>query len=221
MKLSRINPDLLQSFLLEQQSPVDEFQLFKQFYPGVPFELTNYHFFKAHFLIHHSLYSLKKQLIQQGYVMYIQLSHVYILKIPEAGVCSWFSWSAISFCGNPADEKFCPYHLRENEELKEKGVVDLDPLQEYYLDINNLEQLDEDGFRQFSDSGLYLAENIMKVQKALRIFALDPGAALSRITSRYRYLVKESHPDSRGDSLYSFQEIKEAYDVLATWKSCS
>jgi hypothetical protein len=219
MDLSPINPDLLQTFLLEQQSPVDELHLFKYFYPHVPFDLTNYNFFQAHFFIHHSLYQLKNQLIQQGYLIYIQLSSVYTLKIPEAGICSWFIQSPISFCGQTAENKFCSYHEKKNRELIGKGVVESDPLQEYYLNLKNLEELDEQSFRQFSESGIYLAENIMKVQQDLKVFALDPGAAFSRITSRFRYLVKESHPDSGGDSVYSFQEIKEAYDVLAAWKN--
>ncbi len=219
MARSGINPELLQTFLLDHESPINEIMLFKHFFPHVPFDLTNYQFFKAHFLIHHNLYKLKTQLIQQGYLMFIQLSSVYILKIPEAGICSWFSETKISFCGNSADNKFCSYHQKINRELIEKGAVDLDPLQEYYLDLKNLEQLDEQSFRQFADSGIYLADNIMKVQQALLVFTLGPGAPISRITSRYRYLVKESHPDSGGGAAYSFQEIKEAYDVLAAWKN--
>lgn len=219
MNLTSINPDLLQTFLLEQQSPVNELILFQHFYPHIPFDLTNFHFFKAHFLIHHSLYKLKNHLIQQGYLLFIQLSSVYILKIPEAGICSWFSESKISFCGNSADDKFCSYHQEKNQELIGKGAVESDPLQEYYLDLKNLEQLDEESFGEFSESGIYLADNIMKVQQALKVFALEPGAAFPRITSRFRYLVKESHPDSGGNSVYSFQEIKEAYDVLSSWKN--
>lgn len=219
MALSEVQPDLLQSFLLNHQNPIDEFTLLNHFYPQVPIDLTDFNFFSAHFLIHHSLYNLRKNLIHQGYLMFIQLSSVYILKIPDDGICSWFCESTISFCGNSADEKFCSYHLKKNGELIGKGAVESDPLQEYYLDLKNLEQLDEHSFRQFADSGIYLADNIMKVQKALVVFALDPSVDLSRISSRFRYLVKESHPDTGGDSIYSFQEIKEAYDVLSAWKN--
>ncbi len=218
MNLSCIDPDLLKAFLLERQSPVDELMLLKEFYPDIPFELTNFSFFKAHFLIHHSLYKLKNQLIQQRYLLFIQLSNVYILKIPESGICSWFSESEISFCGRSANDKFCTYHQEKNQERIEKGIVESDPLEQYYLNIQNLKQLDELSFRQFAESGIYLAENIMKVQQALKVFALHPGEDFSRITSRFRYLAKASHPDSGNDTQYSFQKIKESYDVLAAWK---
>ena len=221
MDLKSINPNQLQAFLIEQQSPVNELQLFKRFYPVVPFELTDYTFFKAHFLIHHSLYNIKDQLIQQGYLLFIQLSSIYILKIPEAGICSWFSESQIAFCGKSANDTFCTMHQKKNSERIEKGVVESDPLQAYFKNLENLKQLDEQSFREFSESGIYLAENIIRVQQSLKVFSLHPGATFSKITSRFHYLVKRSHPDTGGDSDYSFQKIKEAYDVLAAWKNRS
>ena len=219
MDLKSINPDQLQTFLLEQQSPINELQLFKSFYPHVSFDFSDYNFFKAHFLIHHSLYKLKDQLIHKGYLLFIQLSSVYVLKIPKSGVCSWFSESQVSFCGNRTNNKFCHFHDEKNRELMEGGTVESDPLQAYYYNLENLEQLDEQSFREFTKSGIYLAENIIKVQQALKVFSLQPNASFSKITSRYRYLVKESHPDRGRDSVYSFQEIKEAYDILAAWRN--
>lgn len=219
MNLKIINPDLLKNYLINQKSPIEELDLFKRFYPDVPFELTDYNFFKAHFLIHHSLYKLKEDLNEQRYLLFIQLSSIHIIKFPEAGYCSWFSESEASFCSNSSKDKYCTVHEKEHRVLIDGNIIDSDPLQVYYSNLKNLEQLDEQSFRLFADSGIYLAENIIKVQKALDIFALHPTTTFSRITERFRYLVKKSHPDKAVDSDYSFQEIKEAYDVLANWKN--
>jgi len=146
------------------------------------------------------------------------MTKVFILKYPKIGNCRWFSDSKVSFCGISTSSEFCVFHQKENRERISRGIVDSNPLQVYYSNLQNLEQLNEESFRQFTDSGIYLVENIIKDQQALELFALNPSATFSRITHRFRYLVKESHPDTGGDSDYSFQDIKEAYNVLSMWK---
>ncbi|TCD24079.1 molecular chaperone DnaJ [Pseudomonas sp. IC_126] len=107
------------------------------------------------------------------------------------------------------------------------GVVENDPLREYYLDMTNLRDTDEGEVERLLASfwsrmrGDHLDERSEawdpeQKQAALELFELDQeGASLTlhAIKRRYRQLVSIHHPD-RGGSTKRIQSINLAMEIL-------
>lgn len=88
-----------------------------------------------------------------------------------------------------------------------------DPLQEYYLDLNQLSSTTEDDvtallqsfWRRFIPPHAHMG--------ALQVLGLEEGADEAEINARYRRLAMQHHPDRGGDQA-RFQQISEAVRVL-------
>lgn len=107
------------------------------------------------------------------------------------------------------------------------GVAENDPLRDYYLDMTNLRDTDEQEVERLLASfwsrmrGDYLGErnetwDREQKRAALELFELDQEASslsLHTIKRRYRQLVSIHHPD-RGGSTTRLQSINLAMEIL-------
>lgn len=107
------------------------------------------------------------------------------------------------------------------------SVAEKDPLREYYLDMANLRDTDEEEVERLLASfwsrmrGDHVGEqndawDPEQKRAALELFELDQEAQslnLSRIKRRYRQLVSIHHPD-RGGSTTRIQSINLAMEIL-------
>lgn len=231
MDVQLISQDELREFLFRESSPIDEIQFLNVFFPDVAVDLASFDFFKAHFYIHHGLYLLKKELAKDGYLIHIQLAKVFLFEIPGKNFCSWFSEDSLSFCSQPVHlsslsiqspaERYCPRHREIHEKRAAEGALNFNGLQEFYLDLENIQGIDEERFREVTASGAFLADNIVKIHQSLELFSLPPGTSMERITRRYRYLAKQNHPDISGAGNTDsdpFRKLKDAYEILSKWK---
>jgi len=88
-----------------------------------------------------------------------------------------------------------------------------DPLRDYYLDLDNLNQTDADQVEQMLDGFWcrYLAA--ADHGEALACLGLTAPVSFDEVKSTYRRLVMEHHPDRGGDTA-QLQQINEAMAVL-------
>jgi hypothetical protein len=107
------------------------------------------------------------------------------------------------------------------------GVAESDPLRDYYLDMTNLRDTDEQEVERLLASfwsrmrGDHLGErneswDPEQKRAALELFELDqegPSLSLHTIKRRYRQLVSIHHPD-RGGSTTRLQSINLAMEIL-------
>ena len=93
------------------------------------------------------------------------------------------------------------------------GLVDIDPLENYYLDLNHLVTTDEtevaELLGQFATR--YHAQD--EHDDALALMGLSPPVTWAQIKTRYRQLAYASHPD-RGGNTERFQRLNTAMQVL-------
>jgi len=107
-----------------------------------------------------------------------------------------------------------PLTIRKLEVLEaEKQVGAHDTLSEYYLNLANLENVDEDNVKQMLDNfwEKYLRND--RRGEALKVLDLTDPVSDQDIISRYRKLANMHHPDKGGDH-EKIQQINEAYSVL-------
>jgi len=98
----------------------------------------------------------------------------------------------------------------------EAALAERDPLRDYYLDLRNLRDTDEDDVERLLASFWTRMQGSDEKQAALELFELDrvaePVTALM-IKQRYRQLVSLHHPD-RGGSTERLQSINLALEIL-------
>ncbi|MBS7661363.1 DnaJ domain-containing protein [Pseudomonas lalucatii] len=96
------------------------------------------------------------------------------------------------------------------------ALAEHDPLRDYYLDLGNLRDTDEDDVEKLLASFWTRMQGGEEKQAALELFELhDSRQALSLATikHRYRQLVSQHHPD-RGGSTERLQSINKAMEIL-------
>jgi hypothetical protein len=96
------------------------------------------------------------------------------------------------------------------------ALVEHDHLRDYYLDLNNLRDTNEDDVEQLLASFWKRMQGGTEKQAALELFELDAYRQpldLKTIKHRYRQLVSQHHPD-RGGSTSRLQTINKAMEIL-------
>jgi hypothetical protein len=211
--MKRIDLQELLYFLSDRPSPILETELLKYFFPEVSLDFNQFDFFKAHFLLHHHLYLLKDELaMKQENLLFIQLSSIYLFKYPQGGLCRYFFNDSKNFCLNSTyDNSYCPTHNNHNSELKPDG------LRSYYLNIKNLEDMEENDWQRMNRSMNFLTHNTQEISQSLEILGVSMDVTLERLKKRYRYLSHKYHPDKQGNS-NDFYRIKQSYLCLKKWK---
>ena len=140
--------------------------------------------FQTHFFLFHVLYRLRDTLLQQGR---------YELEI---------------FC---LEIRLWPYRP---DELQSEGLVEADPLREYYLDLKNLHEIDAAEVRKLLSGFFGRLEAYEQRRDAYKVLGLEEGASLQVVRRKYRVLAKKHHPDRGGDS-EKFQEVEHAMKLLS------
>ena len=91
-----------------------------------------------------------------------------------------------------------------------------DPLRDYYLDLSQLSDTDEQDVAKLLQSFWSRMQGGEEQQAALELFELTNSAealTFSTIKHRYRQLVSQHHPD-RGGSTERLQSINKAMEIL-------
>jgi len=140
--------------------------------------------FQTHFFLFHVLYRLRDVLHEQ---------QRYELAI---------------FC---LEIRLWPY---QPDDLQAAGLVEADPLREYYLDLQNLHATDAAEVRRMLEGFYRRLEAYEQRTKAFHTLGLDEGASLKTVRQRYRSLVKKHHPDHGGDRKI-FEEVESAMQLLS------
>lgn len=109
----------------------------------------------------------------------------------------------------------CPLKIRilPCRETSSSELSEHDPLQEYYLNLDNMEQTDaagveamlQDFWQRFLGNG--------QRERALKILGLEDPVEESAIRRRYRRLVMQHHPD-RGGNTADLQALNAALACL-------
>lgn len=91
-----------------------------------------------------------------------------------------------------------------------------DPLRDYYLDLDNLRDTDEQDVEKLLASFWTRMQGGEEKLAALELFELSEGPqrlSLAAIKHRYRQLVSQHHPD-RGGNTERLQSINKAMEIL-------
>lgn len=98
------------------------------------------------------------------------------------------------------------------------AIADHDALAAYYLDLDQLEGMDDDAVERLIQEGLDRIRGHGERSEALEILGLDANATPSEVRTHYRRLAMQYHPDRGGDT-ETLQRINEAYASLrrAEW----
>jgi DnaJ-domain-containing protein 1 len=95
------------------------------------------------------------------------------------------------------------------------ALAEHDPLRDYYLDLQHLQDTDAKAVEQQLASFWRRLHSGDAQRAALELFELSspPTLDLARIKHRYRQLVSQHHPD-RGGSTSRLQSINHAFEIL-------
>ena len=89
----------------------------------------------------------------------------------------------------------------------------VDPMQQYYLNIENLTSVDDQDVVEMLHRFWGWFERKGREQEALTILELEAGVGMAQIKERYRELARKHHPDNGGDA-HRMQQINRAMEIL-------
>ncbi len=143
------------------------------FFVGLDFS-TPEALFEAHFLIFHCLYRIKEKLRATGNG-----------SLTISALCIEYT--------APADQV-------ANQSLSaiDSGIAPRDPLEAYYLDINNLVTTSARDLQEMLAQFWVRASTSETAKKHLDILGVPPDSDLETIRQRYRQLASLNHPDKGG-----------------------
>jgi hypothetical protein len=187
---------------------VPESRLLRRFFPdaretlaeGVTIKL-----FRYHFLLYHHLYRLAEELEKNDseFFLYIKTINVYLLRKPAAGHCCYFDETKPGFCGMKIDGaagsgRYCSFHRKLRNERIGGGTVTDPDARGFYLDLKNMEEMDEQKLKMWQNGILTYAASHEEIERSLKLLSLPPDYSIARLKNRYRYLCKRYHPDTAG-----------------------
>ena len=96
----------------------------------------------------------------------------------------------------------------------ERAIAHHDPLRDYYLDLNNLEETDREEVEGML-KGFWITQQAREKRgDALAVLELEEPVKFDQIKKQYRRLAARHHPDRGGDK-ERLQAINAAMDTLA------
>lgn len=152
--------------------------------------IDNLGLFQTHFLLFHTLYLLKDELIRTGR----GTLHIHCLEIRLEG---------------PVGGE----DLQSSNQSEKVGVEVHDPLRAYYLDLEHLAKTGESEVEDMLKDFWKRYQGYDKLDSALGVLGLDRQAGADEIQKRYRTLAMELHPDRGGDG-ERILELNAAMEVL-------
>jgi len=188
------------SILEAHPDGLSEYQLMRELSEAdIPFlrdgeRLGDLELFRSHFFLFHVLYRLRDRLIEEGRY----LLSIFCLEIKlhpyEESVDSGRSGSRKARADQPTDAEL---------------PAEEDPVRSYYLDLENMREVEEEDVRRMIDDFFRRLEAYYRVEKDLAVLGLPPEATMGEIRRKYRSLAFEHHPDRGGDA-DEFRRIEEA-----------
>lgn len=217
MSWKTLEPLEILSFLKKQKQPVEEQILLRNFFPEVS-DFQGLHLFRCHFNLYHYLYCLKDRLQDEGlWKLHIQLSKCYLLEIPVER-CRFFLEKENRFCSKETtDSRYCSAHLLETVHTREEELPGFQGIGAYYLDRTHYSEMDEGQLDRMTRGMNKWLASAKEIDQSLTTLDLSENFTLERLKSRYRYLVREHHPDRQGNEK-DFHKIRTAYLILKYWK---
>jgi hypothetical protein len=183
--------------LLSYPAGLSEFELIKKFetegQPGFEKEclIGNLSLFQTHFFLFHSLYQLREQLSEQ---LVLDQEQQYQLEI------------------SPLCTQLIPLiPLKENNG---SSLADHNPLRDYYLDLNNLNEVNEAEVNQLLTQFWERFISNDERRDALEELELQDPVDWPTIKKQHRRLAMQHHPDRGGDE-ERLQAINAAMELLA------
>lgn len=166
--------------------------------------LDNLSLFQTHFVLFHTLYTLREELWQEDK----QVLDISPLKIVL------YSFDKKDFDEKDFDETGVDEEGDSaNTDILNAGLTEHDPLRDYYLDINNLEQTTGDEVTRLLDSFWTRLEANDQRVAALEVLELTEPVDYTTIKQQYRRLAMQHHPDRGGDKV-QLQTLNVAMAVL-------
>jgi len=185
----------LLNLIKSQPAGIKEYDLLKRLQEQLPenervTRFDNLVLFQQHFLLFHALYKLNDQLHadQAGQLLISALNIQWLPHNTDNNVNSLVG--------------HIPFDL-----------VKSDPLREYYLDINNLQDTSSEDVDNLLASFWINIDLNDEKSCALALFELDEPCNLVTVKKRYRELLSKHHPD-KGGSVEMTQSLNEAMTVL-------
>ena len=185
----------LLNLIKSQPAGIKEYDLLKRLQEQLPenervTRFDNLVLFQQHFLLFHALYKLNDQLHadQAGQLLISALNIQWLPHNTDNNVNSLVG--------------HIPFDL-----------VKSDPLREYYLDINNLQDTSSEDVDNLLASFWINIDLNDEKSCALALFELDEPCNLVTVKKRYRELLSKHHPD-KGGSVEMTQSLNEAMAVL-------
>ena len=105
--------------------------------------------------------------------------------------------------------RLLPYHAGERA-----LAVGHDALRDYYLDLDNLHDTDEEELQALIGEFWEKMNALDHREKALRVLGLEGDEPFEAVKGRYRRLAARHHPDRGGDP-HHFREIRSAFEALS------
>lgn len=156
--------------------------------------LDNLSLFQTHFILFHTLYTLREELWQDEK----QVLDISPLKI-----------ILYTFDEESAGKK----DSSAKTDIQHTRVTAHDPLRDYYLDINNLEQTSADDVTRLLDTFWSRLDANDQRAAALEVLELSDPVDYHAIKKQYRRLAMRHHPDRGGDKV-QLQTLNVAMAVL-------
>ncbi len=205
-----VDQEQLLRVLTARRGRIDESELLERFLPGEPTD-TPLELFRRHFELYHALYSIQDRVPARGLKLHIGLARVELHELPPDRECRYFD---SGFCRAPSGgDGYCDLHRDLMRRREEAGALGRASLKTYYLDRSNLETMDGTRLEMMMQGVYRYASSYDEVEDARRTLGLDRDFSIDRLRRRFRYLSKQEHPDSGGDS-ERFNRIQKAYRRL-------
>ncbi|TGG95728.1 hypothetical protein E4656_04780 [Natronospirillum operosum] len=129
--------------------------------------------------------------------------HLYLLKLQLGSVGETLDIVAT---------RICRFHTQDTASTQTE-VAPADPMQEYYLDLDNLVRETPDSLQAKLDAFWRGLQAPDKVHADWALFDLKPPVSAPALRQRYRALCQRHHPDRGGDAV-QFQQVQAAYARL-------
>ena len=134
-----------------------------------------------------------------------------LIHIPGDGICRHYYPEKGYFCGIHTSGDFCKEHEDEYKNYRDSATFDI--MQDFYTDPENIVFGDSDILKKLISGIRIYCFKKKDIDEALRFFNIQkPGKKI--ITTRYRELAREYHPDRHSGSEEMMKKLNSAYLIL-------
>jgi len=189
-----------------------EAEILRYFYPEEEVRyLTNIELYQLHFMLFHSLYTLKPVMEEKGYYLHIHFMRIGAIAYPEGNKCRYFDNVEMNFCGMSVGDIFCEKHKIN---YSSHSLENIDSKAYFYLDKANLDYFNDEILENWMSGMNHALKNNDYFSEALSLLGLNENFDIESLKKAYRIFSKLYHPDMNNESYERFLEINRAYQYL-------